>query len=59
MKAWVLYERGLDGKKRFEGIALTNEAASQWVRAWFPEGCARTSIPHQVIDAKPADQEPT
>lgn len=57
-KAWLLSETTVRGKERIVGIALTNEAASAWVRRNNVEGEKRTSLPYPIIEL-PAAPPPT
>jgi hypothetical protein len=51
MKAWVLSERRRNGRERIVAIALTNEAATAWVRSPDMQfGEARTSMPYPIIE---------
>lgn len=47
--AWLLVETWRDGSLHYEGVALTNEAASAWVHSDFEYGHARTSFPCPIV----------
>jgi hypothetical protein len=53
-RAWVLTERTPSGKEHTEGIALTNEDATDFVRHNDEEGYARTSIPYKIYRKRAA-----
>lgn len=56
-KAFVLWETNMQGHSQCAGVALTSEDASAWTKAWFPQGCSRTSIAYNIIP-QPLPQPP-
>lgn len=46
---WVLIERNPKGKERIEGVALSRDVGSEFVRRNEIYGYARSSLPFKVI----------
>jgi hypothetical protein len=59
-KAWLLTEKRKDGRIVNEAIALTNEAATAWVRDPNMEfGQARSSLPLKIVAAAASEAAPS